>query len=814
LKQLHVPAHVAPSVVEGALDRSEQIEPVEAADAYTLLHARGSSLDRLLALASARRDAGLKMRGQDGIITYSKKVFLPITTLCRDRCHYCTFVESPSQVARQGKAMFMSREEILETAHRGAEMGCKEALFTLGDRPEARWPAAKAWLGEQGYDSTIEYIRAMALLVLEETGLLPHLNPGVMTWAEMQRLRPVSPSMGMMLETTSAKIWSEPGGAHYGSPDKDPAVRLMVLDEAGRSKIPFTTGVLLGIGESPSDRIDALLAIKESHLKFGHIQETIVQNFRAKPRTAMRNSLDLAGEEYAAAIAVARLIMGPTAVIQAPPNLSDPHELDLLIRAGINDWGGVSPLTPDHVNPERPWPHLGDLARLTANSGFELRERLTAHPSYVLNPDEWIDSRLRPHVASLADTTSGLAQQTARACGRAQRQLNNRKSTIPGLHIERILARAAKNPSDLADAEYIALLGAEGNDLEALADLAHDVRKKRVGDDVTFVVNVNLNASLIGNEHSPPGSNSARLSLEDVGLLLEEAWNHGATEACLQGALPSGGSLSYADVVRFIKKRCPKMHLHGFGPSEILIGASRAGVTSYSFLEELRASGLDSIPGTGARILNDDLRTRLMGTVDMSSAKWMQIVKDAHRAGLTSTATLTYGHYEKDEHVVQHLRLIMDMQDEFHGFSELIPMPYVPDGIITGTSKGVRGANIRRSRAVHAVARLMLDGRIDNIQVARTKIGLAGSQMALLGGANDLGGVFLRSSWNGSGAETGREMSPRDYDLLAGDIGMVARPRTTTYGVVPESQWERTKSFFAENPLDPANLVVRTGGLL
>ncbi|HJX42672.1 MAG TPA: 7,8-didemethyl-8-hydroxy-5-deazariboflavin synthase CofG, partial [Geodermatophilus sp.] len=395
-----------PSGLRRALARAERGVSLDAGEGEVLLSARGlgegEPLDRLLAAASRVRDAGLASAGRPGVVTYSRKVFIPLTRLCRDRCHYCTFVTTPGQLRREGRAPFLSPDEVLDIARQGAALGCKEALFTLGDRPEDRWPAAREWLEAHGFDSTLGYLRAMAIRVLEETGLLPHLNPGVMTWEEVQRLKPVSASMGMMLETTATRLWSEPGGPHHGSPDKEPAVRLRVLEDAGRSAVPFTTGVLLGIGETPAERVDAVLAIRGAHRRHGHVQEVIVQNFRAKPRTAMAAHDDLALQEYVAAVAVTRLLLGPGMRVQAPPNLSDPAELGLLLRAGVDDWGGVSPLTPDHVNPERPWPHTDTLAALTAEGGSTLRERLAAQPRYVLEPEPWLDPRVRPHVAALA----------------------------------------------------------------------------------------------------------------------------------------------------------------------------------------------------------------------------------------------------------------------------------------------------------------------------------------------------------------------------------------------------------------------------
>jgi FO synthase len=404
-------------VLEAALDRLEDGggRSPDRADAEVLLHARGADLDRLLAVAGTMRDAGLRAAGRPGVITYSRKVFVPLTHLCQDRCHYCIFVQSPGKLAKAGISPYMEADAVLEVAAQGAELGCKEALLTLGDRPENRWPVARQWLDDHGYSSTLEYVGHMAQLILDETGLLPHLNPGVMSWAELQRLKPVGPSMGMMLETTSARLWTEKGEAHFGSPDKDPALRLRVIDDAGRSRIPFTTGVLLGIGENYAERVDSILALRDAHARHGHLQEVIVQNFRAKSATAMMGAADLETQEYAAAVAVTRVLLGPGMRVQAPPNLTDAAELQLLVRAGIDDWGGVSPLTPDHVNPERPWPQIEDLARLTGEGGYTLRERLTAHPHYLREARagaEWLDDRLRDRVLALADDY-GLARHDA-----------------------------------------------------------------------------------------------------------------------------------------------------------------------------------------------------------------------------------------------------------------------------------------------------------------------------------------------------------------------------------------------------------------
>ena len=377
--------------------------PLTTDEVEALLHATGEDFDRLLTWAGALRDEGLAAAGRPGIITYSRKVFVPLTTLCRDRCHYCVFVDTPGQLLLKRAPLFMSDEQILRVVRAGQELGCKEALLTLGDRPEDRWPEARAWLDEHGFASTLDYVAHAARLITAETGLLAHLNPGVMTAAELAGLRPTAPSMGMMLETTSRALFETPGQAHYGSPDKDPAVRLQVIADAGAARVPFTTGILVGIGETVRDRAESLVALRDLQAAHGHVQEVIVQNFRAKAGTAMRGTPDAAFREYIATVAVARIVLGPQMRLQAPPNLSDPAELDLLVRAGVDDWGGVSPLTADHVNPERPWPHLDDLAALTAASGYELRERLTAHPEFVQDADRWIDAGLHDAVARLAD---------------------------------------------------------------------------------------------------------------------------------------------------------------------------------------------------------------------------------------------------------------------------------------------------------------------------------------------------------------------------------------------------------------------------
>ncbi|NVM94319.1 7,8-didemethyl-8-hydroxy-5-deazariboflavin synthase CofG [Arthrobacter wenxiniae] len=776
-------------LISDAVSRAEVTGMTDVSDAEILFSARGDELERLLVLASGLRDEGLAHSGRPGVITYSKKVFVPITKLCRDRCHYCVFVETPSKLAAKGEPMFMSPEEILNVARTGAELGCKEALFTLGDRPEDRWPAAREWLARHGYASTLEYIRAMAIRVLEETGLLPHLNPGVLSWAELQRLRPVAPSMGMMLETTSVRLWAEKGRAHYGSPDKDPALRLRVLDDAGRSRIPFTTGVLLGIGENNADRAESLFAIRAVHERHGHIQETIVQNFRAKQQTAMQNESDLGLLEYVAAVAVTRLVMGPEASVQAPPNLTDKTELALLVRAGIDDWGGVSPLTADHVNPERPWPYIDDLARLTLEAGYELRERLTVHPQYIADEGTWIDERIQPHVKALAHPSSSLAIEQAPALGKPWSKAAQRPSAPPLKgDIASILLRASRNPSGLADSEYIRLLETDQIELDALCVFADEVRHDAVGNDITYVVNRNIDAALFNPHHAgPAGTSGPTLSLPMLRSLVDEARTLGASEVCVQGGMPAEVlATGYFELVGAIRAQQPDLHIHAYRPAEILDGASRLGISVQEFLQALKERGLDSIPGTGARILDDRIRGELSGQTDPPVSDWVEVIKTAHSVGLKSTATMVFGHIESPAEQVAHLRTLISIQDTSGGFTEFIPMPILPADVpasLAGVSRP--GPDLREIRAVHAVARLMLNGRLDNVQTAWTKLGLATSQTVLRGGANDFGGLLLDGTvWPEAGPEANRTLSVADVEQIAAEMGRTIRQRTTDYGSV------------------------------
>jgi len=764
----------APTIVS-VLSRAESGFALTADEAEVLLGATGTDRERLLEIASRMRDAGLAAAGRAGVITFSKKVFLPITNLCRDRCHYCIFVDTPGKLTKKGKSLYMSEEQILTVARQGALMGCKEALFTLGDRPELRWPDARAWLDEHGYETTLDYVHAMAAAVLRETGLLPHMNPGVMSAEEMAVLRPVAPSMGMMLETTSVRLWSEKGQVHYGSPDKEPAVRLKVLEDAGLMKVPLTTGILVGIGETVRDRAESLVAIRASHDRHGHIQETIVQNFRAKPATAMRNEPDLGAIEFVTTVAVARLVMGPDARIQVPPNLSDRAELALLLRAGIDDWGGVSPLTADHVNPERPWPQLDDLAALTRDGGFELRERLTVHAPYIHDATVWIDPDLVPQVLALTDPDTFLADQSVRPSPSPGAQGQPRDFMVRTSELRSAIRQAESNPSKLRDDQYAALLTAEGADLNELAWLANDIRRYTVGEAVSFVVNRNVTSSGLAPDGVMPTDASFTLPL--LGRITADAWSLGATEVCVQGVVAAQlPATSYVDMARAIKAAQPDIHLHAFRSSDIVDGASRMRLSDADFLTALREAGVDTIPGTGVKILNEPFRARIAPD-DVPIARWTAIIRAAHGAGLRSTSVMVYGLGESADDRVAHLRQLARLQAETGGFTEFVPMPALTHALVAGRSE------TDEHRAVHAVARLMLHGQINHLQVPWTRIGFEQAAVMLQSGSDDLGGtLFDGAVAPAAGAEQGRVMTIQDVERIARSLSRPTRQRTTGYG--------------------------------
>ena len=773
------------SSIADALERAATGAPLSVDDAEALLHAEGPDFERMLQIAGATRDAGLAASGRPGVITYSRKVFIPLTTLCRDRCHYCIFVDTPAQLLKLHKPTYMSPEQVLTVARQGAALGCKEALLTLGDRPEDRWPEARAWLDEHGYTSTLDYVGAMARLITAETGLLAHLNPGVMTADELRMLRATAPSMGMMLETTSRRLFEEPGQVHFGSPDKDPDLRLAVIEDAGRERVPFTTGVLVGIGETLRDRAESLVAIRAAHERHAHVQEVIVQNFRAKPKTAMQDTPDASVLEYVAAVAVARLVMGPHMRVQVPPNLSDTAEFALLIRAGADDWGGVSPLTADHVNPERPWPHLTELAERTAELGFELRERLTAQPDYVQHAETWIDPALHAAVSALADPATGLAAAESvkgRGDSAPQWRLQGREGRfVPGVSPRtthtRLAERAAADPLDLDDAEWAQLLRATGPDLDALTATADDVRRYTVGEAVSLVVNRNLTSS--GFRSAPTGE-PGTFTLDDVAAIATDAADLGATEICVQGLLPADEDpRAYLEIARAIRTATPGVHLHAYRPQDVWDLADRGGLGLEGALEALREAGVDTVPGTGVKVLSERVRA-LIAPGDLEIDRWIEGITAAHRAGFRSTSVIFYGHVETAEERVSHLRRLRRIQDQTHGFTEFVPIPL--PGPAGGTALEAGRPAIDEHRAMVAVSRLMLSGSIPHIQIPWTRVGRDAAATLLQSGGDDLGGTLLDGRvLPETGIEHGLELPVADAARIAARLFRPFRLRTTDY---------------------------------
>jgi FO synthase len=824
------------SAMRRALARARDGKALDLDEATVLLHARGEDLRTLLTHASRTRDAGLEAAGRPGVITYSRKVFIPLTRLCRDRCAYCTFATVPGRL----EAAFLTPDEVLDIARRGAELGCKEALFTLGDQPEARWTAAREWLDANGYDDTLSYVRAMAIRVLEETGLLPHLNPGVLSWQDFQRLKPVAPSMGMMLETTAARLFTGKGGPHFGSPDKDPAVRLRVLEDAGRSGVPFTTGILIGIGETLAERADAIFAIRKVSREYAGIQEVIVQNFRAKPDTKMRDAPDAELDDLAATIAVTRLVLGPRARVQAPPNLVG-DQYQLILAAGIDDWGGVSPLTPDHVNPERPWPQIDELASTTAQAGFTLRERLTVYPPYLREP--WLDPRLSAHVAALADPVTGLAAAGAmprglpwqepdggwgEASGRvdlhvtidttgrtrdrrddfaevygdwqeiAQRADAPRPgpgapaAARPG-EVAGALRQAERDPAALTDDQAIALLGADGADLDALAAIADGLRRDVNGDDVTYVVTRNINFTNVcytgcrfcAFAQRRTDADAYTLSLDQIGDRAEEAWAAGATEVCMQGGIhPDLPGTAYFDIAAEVKRRTPDMHVHAFSPMEVMNGVARTGLPLREWLVRAREAGVGSLPGTAAEILDDDVRW-VLTKGKLPAADWVEVITTAHELGIRTTATMMYGHVDAPKHWVGHLRVIRGIQERTGGFTEFVLLPFIHTSApiyLAGLARP--GVTRRENRAVHAVSRLLLHGAIGSIQCSWVKLGDDLCRAVLSGGVNDLGGTLMEETISRmAGAANGSFKTISDLEAIVAPLpGRRLSQRTTLYG--------------------------------
>jgi FO synthase len=816
-----------------AVARARAGKSLSVDEATALMKARGTQLAELMSVA-----AHLRELHHGTTVTYSRKVFVPLTMLCRDHCHYCTFAKPPARL----DAPYLTPEEAVAIAEAGRRLGCKEALFTLGDRPEDRYDVAREWLAARGYASTLDYVRAVAIRVIEETGLLPHLNPGVMSYEDLARLKHVSASMGLMLETSSERL-TERGRAHFGSPDKVPAVRLRTIEDAGRLAIPFTTGILVGIGETVRERAESLFAIRELHRRYGHVQEVIVQNFLPKPGTAMRAAAPPEVEEYLAAVATTRVVMGPRMTVQAPPNLSDPSGQLRLLDAGIDDWGGVSPLTPDHVNPERPWPAIETLAGRCAERGLELRERLTIHPGFALRPDPYLAGKMRAPVATLMGgdglafagaapepiawqdpdvqwkprTTdlafakvagAGMRADAAAVYGDfealpASRAWVEERVAPERLDLEiRAALRKAARHEPVTDADALALFRAEGKALEALCRVADDLRREAVGDEITYVVNRNVNftnvcyvgcrfCAFAQREVDPE---SYTLTLSEVAARVREAYEWGATEICMQGGIhPDLPGDFYFDLLDAVRSAAPDIHIHAFSPMEVLTGATKLGISFREFLEECARHGLGTIPGTAAEILDDDVRW-VLTKGKLPADTWEEIVRTAHDLGIRSSSTIMYGHVDAPPHWVFHIRRIARIQRDTGGFTEFVPLPFVHQNApIYLAGKARPGSTFEENRRMHAIARILLDGVIHNLQVSWVKLGVEASKVILEGGANDFGGTLMEETISRmAGAQWGIRMEPDSFDDAIRAIGRIPVQRSTTYEVLQRKTFETT----------------------
>ena len=762
--------------------------------------------------ALAQTAAALRDSGHGQVVTYSRKVFIPLTHLCRDVCHYCTFARTPKKI----KQAYMPVDEVLALCRQGASMGCQEALFTLGEKPELRYSAARKALAEMGFSSTLAYVTEVARRVLAETGLLPHINAGCMTAEEIAGLREVSASMGIMLESASPRLCGK-GMPHYGSPDKDPERRLQTLALAGEAAVPFTSGILIGIGETRRERIESLLALRRVHAQYGHLQEVIVQNFRAKPGTLMANAPEPDLDELLWTIAVARLVFGARMNIQAPPNLS-PGVLPQLIAAGINDWGGVSPLTPDHVNPEAPWPHLERLARETAAAGKFLEQRLTVYPAYVNAADTWLDEGVRTAVLRQSDA-AGFARRDEWVPGaeHAVPEIDAQLlATVPGpdqvgADIVDIVSRCTAAGA-LTESDVTRLFSVRGLEFAYVVAQADERRKQVCGDTVSYVVNRNINYTNVcyfkcqfcafskGKQSENLRGRPYDITGEDIAARCIEAWQRGATEVCMQGGIhPDYTGQTYLDIVETVRTVTPRLHIHAFSPLEVWQGAATLGIRVSDFLARLREAGLNTLPGTAAEILHDDVRASLCPD-KLNTAQWLEVMAAAHAQGLRTTATIMYGHIDRPEHWASHLLHIRSLQQRTGGFTEFVPLPFVHmEAPMYLKGRARRGPSFREAILMHAVARLVFHGLIDNIQASWAKMGREGVAACLNAGVNDLGGSLMNESiTRAAGSGHGQEWAPAQMEAQIRAAGRVPRMRTTLYADVSP---ERRDAALAAAPL-------------
>lgn len=769
----------------GRLRRSD----ISCAEVMTLVD--DIALDDLMRWASELRE---EAHGHK--ISYSRKVFVPLTQLCRDVCHYCTFAHAP----RKGQRAYLTVDEVLTIARAGRDAGCKEALFTLGDKPELRYRHARDELKDMGYPTTLAYLEDVARTVFKETGLLPHLNPGLMEAGDLAALRKVSISQGIMLESASARLCGR-GGPHFGSPDKEPAARLRTIELAGQQAVPFTTGILIGIGETRQERVESLLALRALDERYGHIQEIIVQNFRPKPDTRMADVEAAPLEDHLWTIALARLLFRPEMNIQAPPNLS-PGVLDMIVAAGINDWGGVSPVTPDHVNPEAPWPHLTRLEEATAQCGKKLVERLAVYPSYARHGSRWVDKAMQTALFGFVDGNGwprlddwcpgGISELPAHDL-----KLLRAAAQAPAIHTGfATLINKAQSGKRLDEAQIVSLFEAENADFTAVCRAADELRRDVNGDVVSYVVTRNINytnicyfkcqfcafskGKLAENLRGKPYD----LPLSEIGRRVHEAWERGATEVCMQGGIhPSYTGANYLAVCRTVKEFAPDMHVHAFSPLEVFQGAKTLGISVGEFLSELKRAGLGTLPGTAAEILDDEVRAILCPD-KLNTTEWLDVMGTAHRVGLRSTATIMFGHVDRYEHWARHLLRIRDLQNDTGGFTEFVPLPFVHmEAPIYLKGRSRKGPTFRETVLMHAVGRLVLHTLVPNVQTSWVKLGQAGIRACLQAGVNDLGGTLMDETISRSaGAQHGHEMSPQEMEALICNMDRVPRQRTTLYG--------------------------------
>jgi FO synthase len=772
---------------------------------------REALLERMTAPLAELCTEGRRLRdeGHGVRVTYSRKVFIPLTRLCRDVCAYCTFAKPP----RPGERCYLTRDEVLAIARAGAKAGCAEALFTLGDKPELRYRQAREELAELGHATTLSYLAEMCRAVIADTGLLPHANPGVMTSDDIAQLREVTVSQGIMLENVSSRLYAR-GGVHFGSPDKDPRIRLETIRLAGEARVPFTTGILIGIGETREERIDSLLALRALHEKYGHIQEVIIQNFRAKPDTRMAGADEPELEDLMWTVAMARLALGAGMNIQAPPNLSA-DDYGSLIDAGINDWGGVSPVTPDHVNPEAPWPQVAALRKVTESRGKALVPRLAAYPAYVSDLVRWQNANLHRHIRNHSDA-EGFAREDAWTPGSLAAPpdylRSKRSRQTVDTAVARLLERATSG-RDLDEKGIVALFSARGADFEAVCTTADALRRATVGETVSYIVNRNINYTNVctykcGFCAFSKGKTSVDLrgipydlAQEEVARRTEEAWARGAIEICMQGGIhPDYTGATYLELLRTAKRTVPEIHVHAFSPLEVMHGAATLGISIAEFLQELKHAGLSTLPGTAAEILDDEIRA-IICLDKLTTQQWLGVLETAHSLGLRTTSTIMYGHVETPVSWARHFLRLRELQQRTGGITEFVPLPFVhmeAPMYLRGAAR--KGPTFREAVLMHAVARLALHPQIPNIQVSWVKMGPEGAKRCLNAGANDLGGTLMNESISrAAGTMHGQECPPAEMDALIHGIGRHPRQRTTLYGDAAAAQ--KRKSYCAPDIL-------------